>query len=254
MSHHEYGRRSRLVVFGLQHAAIPRGHTKEFTCAGRYVCSVKQLDAFFLFVEPEIIGGRNDPVKHVILLGKFQKFIRCVCLASAFLGSGSIVNPQKHLASGTLIREGCEEHVVDHAENCGGGADAQSQRADTDRCECTASSQAARRVAQVAAEILWLPLPFQSQYAPHHAGNPLPIRGLNLLLTPRRDGVKLGALRLLSETKCSQWLALAQASVFPPFTEKRCPVMKRAASLARKATSLATSSGMPIRFIGTVAA
>ena len=45
----------------------------------------------------------------------------------------------------------------------------------------------------------------------------------------------------------------AQASVFPPFTETRCPVMKRAASLARKATILATSSALPIRFIGTFA-
>jgi hypothetical protein len=210
------------------------------------------------------------------------------------------------------------------------------------------------RAAAISAGCAWLPLLFQSQYAPHHAGNPLPILGLNgeLLLAPRGDGAKLGpcgygrrfptpqrstsaaqrqqprvhrtfvqlqysavdlldrpgnpkailrphacsVLRIiessvpcntsdfpgsvmpgflcthqrklpfsfgmsigtkhirLAATKCSQWLSLAQASVFPPFTEKRCPVMKRAASLARKATSLATSSGMPIRFIGTVAA
>jgi hypothetical protein len=46
----------------------------------------------------------------------------------------------------------------------------------------------------------------------------------------------------------------AQARVLPPFTENLCPVMKPAASLARKATTLATSSGVPIRFIGTFAA
>ena len=50
------------------------------------------------------------------------------------------------------------------------------------------------RAAAISARCAWLPLPFQSQYAPHHAGNPLPILGLNgeLLLAPRRDGVKLG--------------------------------------------------------------
>jgi len=42
-----------------------------------------------------------------------------------------------------------------------------------------------------------------------------------------------------------------QTRVLPPFTEKLCPVMKPAPSLARKATSLATSSGLPIRFMGT---
>ena len=44
-----------------------------------------------------------------------------------------------------------------------------------------------------------------------------------------------------------------QAKVLPPFTEKLCPVMKPAPSLARKATNLATSSGLPIRFMGTPA-
>jgi serine/threonine protein kinase len=44
------------------------------------------------------------------------------------------------------------------------------------------------------------------------------------------------------------------ASVFPPFTDSFCPVMKRAPSEARKATASATSSGSPMCFIGTATA
>ena len=84
--------------------------------------SIKQLDAFSLFVEHEVIRRRNDAVKNVVLLGKFEKFIRGVSLASSFLAPRSIVNLQKYHASRILVRKWFEQHVVDHAENRGRGA------------------------------------------------------------------------------------------------------------------------------------
>src|SRR4029077_12086144 len=73
---------------------------------------------------------------------------------SSFLTLSSIVNLQEYHASRILVRKWFEQHVVDHAENRGRGADPQSQRGDRHRGKCTASSLAAQRIAQVAPEIL----------------------------------------------------------------------------------------------------
>jgi hypothetical protein len=52
-----------------------------------------------------------------------------------------------------------------------------------------------------------------------------------------------------SESQFKQVKA-AQARVLPHLPKRVCPVVKATAALARKATTLATSSGVPIRFVG----
>src|ERR1700731_4862255 len=123
MPHHEHRRCSWLVICRLEHAAVKCRHAKEFKCARRDVCSVKQLDAFSVLVEHEIIGSGNNAVKNVVLPGKFKKFIRRVSLTVPFLPPGSIMNAQKDHACWILIGKRCEQHVVDYAENRSRGAD-----------------------------------------------------------------------------------------------------------------------------------
>src|SRR2546429_501495 len=57
-------------------------------------------------------------------------------------------------------------------------------------------------VAWKSARCPWLPLSFQSQQAPHHPGDPLPILGLHgkLLLASRGDRVKLGLAIIVGDS------------------------------------------------------
>jgi hypothetical protein len=59
------------------------------------------------------------------------------------------VQPRKHHPLGALVRKRRQHHVVDHAEDRRGGADAQSQRHDRDGGESPVLPEDAQGVAQV---------------------------------------------------------------------------------------------------------
>ena len=101
----------------------------------------------------DVLGSAaDDLIEHVILFLVIQKFRHLKRRAPVGAAIVDVVNEKRDHAFGVGIGKRVEQHVLDDAEDGGGGADAESERDDGEKRERRLIAKSAQAVLEVAEE------------------------------------------------------------------------------------------------------
>jgi len=149
VAQHEHRRRSRLVVRRLHHAAVQGGHPEELERAGSDQVAVEPLRALTRGVEHVLAGTGDHGVEHVVLLRVVEKLGPGEDGTPAGLAPLRVVDLDRHQPLRVGVRKWLHQHVVDDAEERGGGRDAEREGEDGHPGKSPALGEGTNRVPKV---------------------------------------------------------------------------------------------------------
>ena len=116
--------------------------------------TVELFGAFAMPIEHQVFFRGGESIQNMIVFGEFQNFVGCVSLPPFIRSLLRRVNPRKNHPRRTLVGEWRQQHIVNHAENGGGGANSQCQRGDRDCRKSAGFPECTQRVPQVVPHFL----------------------------------------------------------------------------------------------------
>lgn len=125
------------------------GHSEDLEGARSDEEALEPLRAFARGVQHVLVGARDHAVEHVVLLGVVEQLGAYESATAAGLVALRVVDLHRHQPLRVGIGKRLHQHVVDDAEEGGGGRNAEGERDHGHRGEPPALGEGAKGVPEV---------------------------------------------------------------------------------------------------------
>jgi hypothetical protein len=138
-----------MAVGGKQAAPKERWDAKELEGVGGDLRTLEAFGSFARGVEDVYLADADNVLEGVRLAAKFDEFGSVVAAAAAGLAALHAVDLDADDAVGGAVGERLEEDILDHAEDGGGGTDAETKGDDGHDNEARVLAEAAKAVVHI---------------------------------------------------------------------------------------------------------